>query len=213
MPHHPIPARVRSMQHTALTMLVLAGTLNYVDRAALSTANPLIRQELGLSIADMGLLLSAFLWAYAFAQLPGGALVDRVGPRRLLAAGLAIWSVAQGAAGVVANFGQFVVARVFLGLGEAPMFSGAVRVVRDWWNVRDRGLPTGIWNCTSSLGPTIAPPLLTALMLSFGWRWMFIIMGIVGVVIALAWFLVFRETEEAGLGATDRHYLSDGEEA
>src|SRR3954454_18904393 len=58
-------------QRSALVLLVLAGTLNYVDRATLSVANPLIRQELGLSIADMGLLLSAFLWAYAFAQLPG----------------------------------------------------------------------------------------------------------------------------------------------
>src|SRR5579875_1156138 len=213
MPHHPIPARIRSRQRSALIMLVIAGTLNYLDRSTLSIANPLIREELGLSIADMGLLLSAFLWAYAFSQLPGGALVDRVGPHRLLSAGLGLWSLAQTVAGFVSSFWQFSIARVFLGIGEAPMFSSAVRVVRDWFNVRDRGLPTGIWNCTSSLGPTIAPPLLTALMLSFGWRWMFIIMGIVGVVIALAWFLVFRETEEAGLGATDRHYLSDGEEA
>ena len=170
------------MQRTALTMLVLAGTLNYVDRAALSIANPLIRQELGLSIADMGLLLSAFLWAYAFFQLPGGALVDRVGPRRLLAVGLAVWSVAQGAAGLVTSFAQFVIARVFLGLGEAPMFSSCVRVTRDWFNLRQRGLAMGICNCTSSLGPCIAPPILTFLMLEFGWRWMFITMGIAGVV-------------------------------
>src|SRR3954466_11258753 len=72
------PASIRTRQRTALIMLVVAGTLNYLDRSTLSIANPLIRQELGLSIADMGLLLSAFLWAYAFAQLPGGALVDRV---------------------------------------------------------------------------------------------------------------------------------------
>jgi MFS family permease len=73
-----------SVQVSALLLLVIAGTLIYVDRAALSIANPLIREELGLSIADMGLLLSAFLWAYAFSQLPGGALTDRLGPRHLL---------------------------------------------------------------------------------------------------------------------------------
>src|SRR5579862_4389122 len=124
------PSRIKSVQRTALTMLVLAGTLNYIDRATLAVANPLIRHDMGLSIADMGLLLSAFLWAYAFFQLPGGVLVDRVGPRRLLTVGLAVWSVAQAAAGFVGTFGQFAVARVFLGLGEAPMFSSCVRVVR-----------------------------------------------------------------------------------
>jgi sugar phosphate permease len=206
------PRRIRTAQRSALGLLVVAGTLNYIDRATLSIANPLIRHDLGLSIADMGLLLSAFLWAYAFSQLPGGALVDRIGPRRLLAAGLAIWSVAQGIAGAVATFWQFVIARVFLGMGEAPMFSGAVRVVRDWYNVRDRGLPTGIWNCTSSLGPTIAPPLLTALMLSFGWRWMFIIMGIAGVAVAVVWFVVYREVDEAKLSPEETHHLTEGEE-
>ena len=196
MPKPIAPANIRRKQRTALIMLVVAGTLNYLDRSTLSIANPLIRQELGLSIADMGLLLSAFLWAYAFAQLPGGALVDRVGPHRLLGAGLALWSIAQAAAGFVTSFWQFSIARVFLGLGEAPMFSSAVRVVRDWYNVRDRGLATGTWNCTSSLGPAIAPPILTALMIGFGWRWMFVVMGIAGLAVAAVWFLLYRDPAE-----------------
>ncbi|HEX2943814.1 MAG TPA: MFS transporter, partial [Rhodopila sp.] len=212
MPKSTAPETIRRRQRSALIMLVIAGTLNYLDRSTLSIANPLIRQELGLSIADMGLLLSAFLWAYAFAQLPGGALVDRVGPHRLLAAGLSIWSVAQAAAGLVASFGQFSIARVFLGLGEAPMFSSAVRVVRDWYNVRDRGLPTGIWNCTSSLGPAIAPPILTGLMIAFGWRWMFIIMGVVGLAVAAAWLRFYRDPTEAHFTAAERQYLNEGEE-
>jgi sugar phosphate permease len=206
------PARMRRRQRTALTMLVIAGTLNYLDRSTLSIANPLIRQELGLSIADMGLLLSAFLWAYAFAQLPGGALVDRIGPHRLLASGLGLWSLAQAAAGFVTSFWQFSIARVFLGLGEAPMFSSAVRVVRDWYNVRDRGLPTGIWNCTSSLGPALAPPILTALMIGFGWRWMFTTMGIAGLVVAAVWYGLYRDPIEAHYTDEERHYLTEGEE-
>ena len=213
MPRPTAPVRIRRQQRTALIMLVIAGTLNYLDRSTLSIANPLIRQELGLSIADMGLLLSAFLWAYAFAQLPAGALVDRLGPHRMLAAGLSLWSIAQAAAGFVTSFWQFSIARVFLGLGEAPMFSSAVRVVRDWYNVRDRGLPTGIWNCTSSLGPAIAPPILTALMIGFGWRWMFVTMGVVGVAVAAAWFLLYRDPTEAHFTDEERHYLTEGEEA
>lgn len=206
------PPRVRRIQRSALILLVIAGTLNYVDRATLAVGGTLIRADLGLSISEMGMLLSAFLWAYAFAQLPGGALIDRFGPRRLLGIGLLIWSVAQAAGGIVSNFGQFVVARVFLGLGEAPMFSSGARVVKDWYNVRARGLPTGIYNCTSTLGPTIAPPLLTALMLTFGWRWMFVIVGITGVVVALLWFIIYREPDEADLTAEEKNYIQDGEE-
>ncbi len=213
MPRPTAPVRIRRQQRTALIMLVIAGTLNYLDRSTLSVANPLIRQELGLSIADMGLLLSAFLRAYAFAQLPAGALVDRLGPHRMLAAGLSLWSIAQAAAGFVTSFWQFSIARVFLGVGEAPMFSSAVRVVRDWYNVRDRGLPTGIWNCASSLGSAIAPPILTALMIGFGWRWMFVTMGLVGVPVAAAWFLLYRDPTGAHFTDDERHYLTDGEEA
>ena len=126
----------------------------------------------------------------------------------MLGLGLFVWSLAQAAAGLVGSFWQFVVARVFLGAGEAPMFSGAARVVRDWWNVRDRGLPTGIWNCASSLGPTIAPPLLTVLMISFGWRWMFVSMGLLGIVVAIVWYTVYREAAEAALSPGEAHTTS-----
>lgn len=207
------PPRIKAAQRSALTVLVIAGTLNYIDRATLSVANPLIRQDLGLSIGQMGLLLSAFLWAYAFCQLPGGALVDRVGPRRLLTVGLAVWSAAQGAAGFVGNFAQFSVARVFLGAGEAPMFSSCVRVVRDWFAARQRGLGMGICNTTSSLGPAISPPILTFLMLDFGWRWMFIIMGVAGVVMAIVWYFVFKDVRETRLTAEEQEFLTEGEEA
>jgi MFS family permease len=136
--------RLKRIQRSSVALLVLGCALNYVDRSSLSVANPLIRKDLGLTIADMGLLLSSFLWAYAVFQLPAGALVDRLGPRRLLGAGIFVWSLAQALGGLVGGFWQFVGARVFLGMGESPQFSGLVRVVRDWFNVRERGLPTGV---------------------------------------------------------------------
>ena len=167
--HMVATPRVRATQRSALTMLVAAGVINYIDRATLAVANPLIRHDLHLSVADMGYLLSAFLWAYAFAQLPTGAMVDRIGPRKLLTLGLSLWSLAQVLAGLVQSFGQFFGARILLGIGEAPQFPTGARVARDWFNARDRGLATGIFNCASSLGTAIGVPLLTYLMLSFGW--------------------------------------------
>src|SRR6202007_1024633 len=193
--------RIKSIQRAALPVLVVAGVVNYIDRATLAVANPLIREELGLSIADMGYLLSAFLWSYAFAQLPTGAMVDRLGPRKLLTMGLSLWSLAQLLGGLVRGFGEFFGARILLGVGEAPQFPTGARVVRDWFNPRDRGLATGIFNCASSLGTAIAVPLLTFLMLSFGWRVMFMIMGIAGLAMAAVWYVVYRNPTEVSLNA------------
>jgi sugar phosphate permease len=203
--------RLKTIQRAALAMLVVAGAVNYIDRATLAVANPLIRQDLGLSIADMGYLLSAFLWAYAFAQLPTGAMVDRLGPRILLTLGLSLWSFAQLLGGLVQNFGQFFSARVLLGIGEAPQFPTGARVVRDWFNQRDRGLATGIFNCASSLGTAIAVPLLTFLMLTFGWRVMFMTMGIAGLLVAAVWFLVYRNPGEVALTTQENTYRVEGD--
>src|ERR1700709_1879657 len=96
-------ARIKRIQRNSIGLITLGCALNYVDRSTLAIANPLIRHDLGLSIAEMGLLLSAFLWAYAAFQLPAGALVDRLGPRRLLGAGIFVWSLAQALGGLVGN--------------------------------------------------------------------------------------------------------------
>jgi sugar phosphate permease len=212
---HPAPTseRVRKIQRSALTMLLISGSINYIDRATLAVGNPLIRHDLGLSIADMGYLLSAFLWAYAFAQLPSGALVDRFRPRALLTVGLSLWSLAQVASGLVSSFGQFYVARLFLGAGEAPQFPTATRVTRDWFNPRNRGLASGIWNSAGPLGTALGVPLLTALMLAFGWRWMFIIMGVAGLLAAAIWFALYRNPSQVTLTDEEIAYCTEGDPA
>ncbi len=205
--------RVRAVQRNALGMLLLAGSINYIDRATLAVGNPLIRSDLHLSIADMGYLLSAFLWAYAFAQLPSGALVDRFRPRALLTVGLSIWSLAQVASGLVGSFTQFYVARLFLGAGEAPQFPTATRVTRDWFNPRNRGTASGIWNSAGPLGTAIGVPLLTALMLAFGWRWMFILMGLAGLITAAIWYAFYRNPSDVDLSESEISHCTEGDPA
>ena len=193
-----------------MVLLIAGGALNYVDRATLSVANKLIQDELGIPVAKMGLLLSAFLWAYAVAQLPVGGLIDRFGPRRVLGLGLFSWSVAQAAGGLVRNFGAFVVARVALGVGEAPLFPAGSRVVRDWFGIRERGFASGLCQSASSLGNFIAVPLLTFLMLRWSWRWMFVIVGAAGVVLAGVWWRIHRDPSEIRLTPDERRYLTEG---
>lgn len=204
--------RIRRIQVSALTLLVLSGVVNYVDRATLAVANVRIQHDLGISVAGMGILLSAFLWAYAFAQLPVGGLIDRLGPRLLLGAGMFLWSLAQILGGIVTSFGQFIGARILLGLGEAPQFPSGARVVRDWFNMRSRGTASGVFNCSSSLGSFLAIPTLTALMLAFNWRWMFVIMGLVGIVLAIIWWMTHRDPIQVALTAEERSYLTEGDE-
>ncbi|MDE2517672.1 MAG: MFS transporter [Rhodospirillales bacterium] len=205
-------ARVKTYQRTAVAMLLFTGAVNYIDRVALSIANPLVRADLHLSIGEMGVLLSVFLWTYAFCQLPVGALIDRFGPRWLLGIGVIIWSVAQAAVGGVSTMTQFVWTRVFLGIGESPQFPLGARVVRNWFNVSDRGTPTGIFNSASTLGPAIAPPLLTVMMLGLGWRMMFVVIGVVGILVGLVWFVVYRDPKDRDLNAEEMRYLLEGDD-
>ena len=120
------------------------------------------------------------------------------------------WSVAQAAGGFVTGFATFIVARLALGIGEAPLFPGGARVVRDWFAVERRGFATGLCQAASSLGTFIAVPLLTFLMLTISWRWMFIIVGAVGVVLALIWWKVHRDPAEINLTPDEISYLTAG---
>jgi sugar phosphate permease len=203
--------RILSIQRWSLALLIAGGALNYIDRATLSVANKLIQEQMGIPVDKMGLLLSAFLWAYAFSQLPVGALIDKYGPRRMLALGLFGWSLAQGAGGFVRSFGAFIVARAGLGMGEAPLFPGGARVVRDWFGVRKRGFATGLCQSAGTFGNLVAFPMLTFLTIHLSWRWMFIIVGAAGIVLALIWWAVHRDPDEVPLQPDEVGYLTEGD--
>ena len=205
----PTPPRIRRAQNVALVLLMVSGVVNYMDRGTLAVANPMIRAELGLSLGEMGLLLSAFLWIYAVCQLPIGGLVDRIGPRRLLGAGLVVWSLAQMAGGLASSFGFLIVARAVLGIGEAPQFPSAARVVGNWFPLRSRGTPTGIYNAASPLGSALAPLCLSIVVVSFNWRWAFIATGALGLAMAVVWFVLYRDPDKSQMTESGRRYLDE----
>ncbi len=145
-----------------------------------------------LSATEIGWLLSAFSLAYGFAQLPLIGLLDRVGTRSVLGAGLALWSTAQMLTGFVRTLPSFLVLRVLLGAGEAPFYPTGVRGVREWFSTETRGRATAVMSMSQTLGLAAAPPALTWLMLAFGWRAMFITLGAAGLVVAAAWIALHR---------------------
>lgn len=205
------PPRIRRRQTLALVLLVVTGVINYLDRATLAVANEYIRADLDLSLGQMGLLLSAFSWSYALCQLPVGALVDKIGPRWLLGMGLVLWSLAQAAGGLVSTFGWFVLARIVLGIGEAPQFPAAARVVSNWFPLRARGTPTGVYNSASPLGVALAPICLTPLIMATSWHWAFFVTGALGLVAAVVWVALYRDPVRERLSDAERAYLDEGQ--
>ena len=111
-----------------VALLTLAAFINYVDRGNLATAGPLIQNQLSLSHTELGVLLAAFFWSYAPAQLPAGWLAERFDPRRVLAAGLAIWGAATALTGLGTGFIVLLALRLVLGLGESVMYPASFKI-------------------------------------------------------------------------------------
>lgn len=183
---------LRGMQITTMTMLIFAGLINNLDRSALSIANPLISQELQISAAGMGVLMSAFSLVYAFSQLPIGIILDRLGARLVLGWGLIIWSSAQVFCGLANSFSHLFIGRAVLGAGESPHYPASAKAVSEWFTAEKRGGLTSLFLIAGTIAPAMAPPLLTLLMLSLGWRWMFVVLGVMGIFLGLAWLAFYR---------------------
>lgn len=201
------PRRIAEIQIIAVSTLSIAGVINYIDRGSLAIANTTIRADIGISATRMGVLLSVFSLSYAISQLPMGILLDRFGERRVLGAGMFLWSLTQTMTGFVRGFASFVGARVGLAIGESPFVVSAVKTVNDWFDVRDRATPMGIVNAATTLGQAIAPPILTITMLALGWRGMFMLIGIPGLLLSIAWFVFYRDRKDVPLNECEMAYL------
>jgi MFS family permease len=213
MPVNGPSRQFRRMQWIAIVLVTAAIALNYMDRSTLAIGNLKIREEFGISATAIGALGSAWALTYGFAQLPSGYLLDRVGPKILVGVTMIVWSLFQAAGGFAGGYVQLMLARIGLGATEAPCFPSATRSVSDWFDVKDRGTPSGVYTSGAYIGPTIAPPLLTGLMLAYGWRVMFIVMGLGGVVAAGLWFWFYRDPRVQVLSAQDEEYLRSNREA
>ncbi len=197
-----IPKRYLLILGTFLLSMLL-----YVDRACISAAKETICDpgELAFSDTQWGWIMAAFSLGYALCQTPAGVLADRFGPRRVLTAVVAFWSLFTALTGAAWNFSSMLIARLFFGAGEAGAFPGCARAFYSWLPVSERGLAQGINFSGSRLGAALALPLIAWMIDSLGWRASFLILGGVGFVWALFWFFWFRD------GPTDHPSISEEE--
>jgi MFS family permease len=169
--------------------------INYMDRSSLSIAAPHMIDELGLTAADIGLLGTAFSLTYAFFQLPGGWLTDRLGAKPVYVMALGLWSIATALMAFGHHMWHFMVSRVLLGVFEAPVSPTSAKIVAEWFPPRERGAAVGVYDSGSKWGPAVAPPILTFLIMGFGWRAMFVILGVLGVIVAVGFWVFYRSPE------------------
>ena len=172
-------------------LIALAALINYLDRATLSVALPLISTDLSLGPTAKGLVLSAFFWSYALLQIPAGLLVDRWNLRWLYAGAFALWSVACGLTGAVGGLATLILVRIILGAGESVYLPTGVKLVSAFFPSRDRGLPTGVFDSGTRLGLALGAPLVAWLTVRYGWRTMFFLVGFLALAWLLPWVLAF----------------------
>lgn len=192
------PAKASHVRYWLIAFLFLITTLNYADRSTFSIAGSAASGDLGIDPVQMGFILSAFGWAYVLAQIPGGALLDRLGVKRVYIGAIALWSIftaVQGAIGLIAGLpvvASLFVMRFLVGLAEAPSFPGNARIVAAWFPAAERGTASAIFNSAQYFALVAFAPLMSWLVHDFGWRSVFFVMGIIGLIAAVAFARFIR---------------------
>lgn len=201
---------LKNLRWWILGWALAAGIINYMDRSAISIAAPELMREFGMTRTDIGFLGTVFSWTYAFCQLPAGWLVDKLGARRMYFLAVAGWSIATALMAVGTSLWHFITFRFLLGVTESPNGPASARLTADWFPRAERGQATAIWDSGSKWGPAIAPPILTGIMIVFGWHAIFVVLGLGGLVLAVAFFLFYRSPEaHSRISAEELTYIEE----
>lgn len=170
-------------------MMLMLISINYIDRASLSVAMPLIAKEFDIGPATQGLLLSAFFWTYAFMQIPGGMLADRFGPRVVIAGATLGWGFFQAIAAVCTGWVSLLITRLGLGAAEAPIYPAGGKLNGIWMTQTERGRGATLLDGGAPLGAALGALIIAGLIAEFdSWRTSFVVAG-VGTMVAgfFAW--------------------------
>ncbi len=172
-------------------LLFIASVINYLDRATISFALPLISQDLHLGFESKGVLLSAFFWSYTLMQIPIGLIADRVNLLWVYAGAFALWSLAQGLTGLAGSLVVLILLRIVLGIGESIYLPGGTKIVSVLFGPSERGLPSGLFDAGTRFGLVVGGVCIPLLLVRFGWRDSFVFVGILGLLWLIPWFIAF----------------------
>ena len=195
-------ARVRWIFPAWLFLLAVAILINYVDRGNLAVAAPLLKDELYISNTQIGILITAFFWTYTVVLAVSGWIVDRFNVNWVLAAGFVIWSVATAATGFVYAFGSFLAVRMLLGVGESAAFPAFTKIVALNVPQERRGVANAVVLAGMSLGPAVGTYACGMSMAKFGWRPVFVVVGLVSLLWVIPWLRYMPNSQPASVCKT-----------
>jgi ACS family D-galactonate transporter-like MFS transporter len=194
-----------------LALISVAVAINYLDRAVLGIAAPLIQQQFALGPAVMGIVFSAFSWSYFLGQVPSGVLLDRFGTRAIYSLSLLFWSLATLLHAAATGFGSLVGLRLALGLAEAPCFPANSKVVAKWFPRGERGRAIGVYTAAEYVGLSFMSPVLFWILSRFGWRALFAAAGGVGLAAAVVFARRYRDpADHPTVSRAELEYVSGG---
>lgn len=181
--------------------LFFLSAVAYIDRINIAIAGNSIASEFNLTNVQLGSLTSAFLIGYALFQTFGGWLADRLGPRRVLTAGVLWWGIFTALTTAISPkiaFAMLYLAavRFLLGAGEAVMFPASNQFVSRWIPTQERGIANGIIFAGVGVGAGVTPGLISYIMVHYGWRWSFWASALLGLIAGAAWYFFTRDTPE-----------------
>ena len=185
-----------SRRWVVLALIFTGIMISYVDRGNLGLAATSIMRDFSFPPGTMGVLLSAFFWTYAAFQIPAGAIVDRIGIRRVYAMAFVVWSLASAGIGVARGMTDILLLRMLLGMAEAAGPIASLSYIRRNFAGADIGLPTAIYVAGQNLGPALGALIGTQLIAQYGWRFMFVATGVGALVwLPFWWWLAPRDTD------------------
>ena len=182
-----------------VVLLAISAFINYVDRGNLSIAAPMLKDELGISAAKLGVLLSAFFWTYACSQLFSGWLVDRFNVNWVFAAGFILWSAATAMTGIVQAFSALLVLRLLLGMSESVAYPSYSKIIALNFSEEHRGFANSMISAGLVLGPGFGMFFGGLLMARFGWRPFFIVLGLASMLWIIPWWMWMPKKHQATL--------------
>ncbi len=197
-------------RYVVMVMIFISVVITFLDRSNISVTAPAMRKELGIDTVHMGWILSGFGWTYAFCQIPGGWLVDRVTPRILYPAILILWSLATALLGIAGGVVSLIAIRLLIGALEAPSYSINNMVVSSWFPDRERAGAIGFYTSGQFVGLAFLTPLLLLLQATHGWRAVFFTTGIGGLVWGLIWPAASRPPRQSRANAAEIANLEAG---
>ena len=186
-----------------------------IDRANFSVCTTTIMSDLHLTPVQMGMMISAFALAYASLQIPGALWVRRYGTRVTVAIAVSLWSLFTFGTGLAAGFLSLIVARIFFGFGESPLFPAMNKYIFHWFPLKERAFANAIPHTGSVFSMVVAPPLIVWVLQLFGWRWVFYLCAGLGFLGAALWYYVTRNTprEHPGINEEELKCIESGRDA